>query len=86
MMTEQESAIRHQLGAHLSDAMSLDEFTAWLVGASWIIEKSGDVGASQLAFVIEFSLAEYSSGRLTLAELRRTLRGLNHSVDLDVTV
>lgn len=48
-MTERESAIRNQLRAYLSDAMSLDAFTAWLVGASWNIEQTGDVGASQVA-------------------------------------
>jgi hypothetical protein len=85
-MTERESAIRHQLGAYLSDAMSLDAFTAWLVGASWNIEKTRDVGASQLAYAIELALAEHSSGLLRLDELRLALRNLNQRADLNVTV
>ncbi len=85
-MTERESAIRHQLRAYLSDDMSLDEFTAWLVGASWNIENVGDVGAIQLAYAIELALAEYSSGLLTLDELRRDLRDLNQPVGLNLTV
>lgn len=76
-MTERESAIRHQLGAYLSDAMSLDVFTAWLVGASWNIEQTGDVGASQLAYAIELALAEHSGGFLTLDELRSELRNIS---------
>ena len=85
-MTERESAIRCQLGAYLSDAMSLDEFTAWLVGASWNIEQTGDIGASQLAYAIELALAEHSSGLLTLEELRRALQDLHHRADLNITV
>jgi hypothetical protein len=77
MMTERESAIRHQLGAYLSDAMSLDEFTAWIVGASWNIANTGDVGASQLAYAIELALAEHSGGFLTLDELRAELRNIS---------
>jgi hypothetical protein len=77
MMTERESAIRHQLGAYLSDALSLDEFIAWVVGASWNIENAGDAGASQLAFTIELALAEHSSGFLTLDELRSELRNIS---------
>ncbi len=85
-MTERESAIRHQLRAYLSDDMSLDEFTAWLVGASWNIENVGDVAASQLAYAIELALAEHTSGLLTLDELRHALRDLNQHVDLNLTV
>jgi hypothetical protein len=85
-MTERESAIRHQLGAYLSDAMSLDEFTAWLVGASWNIEQTGDVGASQLAYAIELALAEHSSGLLTLDELQRALRDLSQHAKFGLTV
>ncbi len=57
--------------------MSLDAFTAWIVGASWNIENTGDVGASPLAYAIELALAEYSSGFLTLDELRSELRHIS---------
>jgi hypothetical protein len=85
-MTERESAIRHQLDAYLADTLSLDQFTAWLVGTSWNIEKTGDAGASQLAFAIEFALAEHSNGMLTPDELRRALRDLSQSAKLNATV
>jgi hypothetical protein len=65
------------LGAYLFDAMSLDEFTAWIVGASWSIENTGDVGASQLAYASELALAEHSSSFLTLDELRSELRNIS---------
>lgn len=85
-MTERESAIRHQLDAYLSESMSLDEFTAWIVGASWNIKKTGDIGASQLAFGIELALAEHTSGLLTLDELRRALRDLTQPAEVNATV
>lgn len=85
-MTERELTIRHQLGAYLCDAMSLDDFTAWLVAASWNIEQTGDIGASQLAYAIELALAEHTSGLLTLEELRRDLEDLHQRLDLNITV
>jgi len=85
-MRELVSTIRFQLGAFLSDDLSLDEFTAWLVGASWNIDNVGDVGASQLAYAIELALAEHSSGLLTEDELRRDLRDLNQDADLNLTI
>lgn len=86
MLTERESAIRCQLGAYLSDALSLDDFTGWLVGTSWSIEKAGDAGASQLAYAIELALAEHTSGLTTRDELRQALRDLSQLADLSVPV
>ena len=80
-----EAAIRHQLGSYLSDRMSLDEFTAWLVGTTWNIESMGEPEASQLVYAIELALAEHTSGLLTLEELRAELRRLSQHVSLDLT-
>lgn len=80
-----EAAIRHQLVSYLSDRMSLDEFTAWLVGATWNIESMSEPEASQLAYAIELALAEHTSGLLTLEELRAELRSLSQHVSLDLT-
>ncbi len=83
-MKSLEAAIRHQLVSYLSDHLSLDEFTAWLVAATWNIENVGELGASQLAYAIELSLAEHSSGLLTLEELRIELRAISQHVSLEL--
>lgn len=84
-MTDLESAIRHHLISYLSNAISLDEFTAWLVGTTWNIENKNDPDASHLAYAIELALAEHSSGYLATEELRAELRNLSSQVHLDLT-
>lgn len=76
-MKSLEGTIRHQLRSYLTDGISLDEFTAWLIGATWNMENADDAATSQLAYAIELSLAEYTSGLLTLDELRAELRDLS---------
>jgi hypothetical protein len=83
-MEDLEAAIRHQLGSYLSDRMSLDEFTAWLVGTTWNIDPTSEPEASQLAYAIDLALAEHTSGLLTLEELRAELHGLSQHVSLDL--
>ena len=80
-----EATIRYRLISYLTGDISLDEFTAWLVGATWNIESTGDVDASQLAYAIELSLAEHSSGLLNLEELKSELRDLSRHVNLNLT-
>ena|SRR5215212_950859 len=84
-MMSLEAKIRHCLVSFLTGDISLDEFTAWLVGATWNIENTGDVEASNLAYAIELSLAEHSSGLLNLEELQSVLRGLSRHVNLNLT-
>lgn len=67
------TTIRVYLDAYLSGRISLDEFTGWLVSATWNITYTGDAEATELTFAIELGLAEHSSGLLTLAELRTEL-------------
>lgn len=81
-MERLEPAIRHHLAAYLAGALSLDEFTAWLVAATWNIGTMGDAAASDLAYSIELALAEHSSGLLTLDELRAELQDLNQHANL----
>ena len=84
-MKSLEATIRHQLVSYLSDDMSLDDFTSWLVSATWNIETMGVPDASQLAYAIELALAEHSSGLLNVEELRVELRSLSRQVNLGVT-
>jgi hypothetical protein len=83
MMEDLEAAIRHQLVSYLSNRVSLDEFTAWLVGATWNIDPLSEPEASQLAYAIELALAEHTSGLLTREQLRAELQSLSQQVSLD---
>lgn len=85
-MNSLETTIRSHLDAYLSDALSLEGFTAWLVGATWNIDNTGDEAATELAFAIELALAEHTSGLTTLVELRQALRGLSQLADPSVPV
>ena len=84
-MKRLETTIRDQLISYLRGDLSLDEFTAWLVGATWNVENVGEAGASQLAYAIELALTEHSSGLLTVDELRRDLLGVSQQVNLNLT-
>jgi hypothetical protein len=84
VMKSLETTIRDQLVSYLTGDLSLDEFTAWLVGATWNIENVGEAGASQLAYAIELALAEHSSGLLSQDELRRDLLGMSQQVNLNL--
>ena len=80
-----EQSIRRNLVSYLASDVSLDEFTSWLVRASWNISSTSDTEASQLAYSIELALAEYSDGLLTLDELRAELLLLSQDVILSFT-
>lgn len=84
-MENLETTIRRHLVRYLAGQMSLDDFTDWFVGATWNIQKRGDVGAKQLVYSIELALAEASSGLLTVDELRTELRSLLNEVPAIVT-
>lgn len=66
--------MRDHLALFLAGDVSLDTFTDWLVGATWNRDTMGDAAASQLAYSIEFVLAEHSSGFLSEDELRSELQ------------
>jgi hypothetical protein len=79
-----ETTIRRHLVRYLAGQMSLDDFTDWLVGATWNIEKRGDAETKQLVYSIELALAEASSGLLTLDELRTEFRTLLNDVNISL--
>jgi hypothetical protein len=80
-----ERSIRRNLVSYLAGNAALDEFTSWLVRASWNVGSTGDVEASHLVYSIELALAEYSDGLLTLDELRAELLLLSRDVMLSFT-
>lgn len=83
-MEHLETTIRRHLVSYLAGDVSLDEFTNWLVRATWNIENTGNASARELAYAVELTLAEYSSGLLTLEELRAELHALSQHLHLDV--
>jgi hypothetical protein len=84
MLEDLEAAIRHQLASFLSDRMSLDEFTAWLVGSTWNIDPVSEPEASQLAYAIELALAEHTSELVTLEGLRAELHDISQHASFDL--
>lgn len=68
--------IREQLARYLVGEISLDEFRQWFVPAAWELEASDDVVANELSNQIFLSLAEYSNGDWTEAELNQLFRHL----------
>jgi hypothetical protein len=76
-MDHLEASIQQHLVAYLAGQTSLDDFTSWLVSATWNIGNTGDAGATELAYAVEFALAEHSSGLLTDDELRTELLALS---------
>jgi hypothetical protein len=78
-----ELAIRNHLVAYLAGECSLDEFTDWFVGVSWIIEQHINPHAYALAAAIELTLAE-ASGLYSRTELREELCKFVNDVPADV--
>jgi hypothetical protein len=76
-MTALETSIRQQLKRQVAGELTLDEFTDWLVSASWGVDPHSDPGASHLTYAIELALAERSDNVLTADELTATLRALS---------
>jgi hypothetical protein len=81
-MQDLETTIRRHLVNYLAGNSSLDEFTDWLVGATWNIEHAESTEARNLAYSIDLALAEASSGLLTLDELRTELSALVNQVTI----
>ena len=74
-MLEAKSLREHVL-QFLADAVSLDNFEDWLVGASWNMHHDADASIQRLVGAIELRLAEHSNGHLDLADLRQELQML----------
>ncbi len=58
----------------MAGELSLQEFDAWFVPATWRVEQLDDPRAEELTWEIYLRLAEYSNGHRALAETKDLLR------------
>lgn len=80
MPSDLEQQICEHLRQYLANQISLEAFEEWLVPNTWNVEQAGDPAAENLAYDIEFLLAEHSSGQQTTEELRRLLSRVSEGV------
>lgn len=73
-MGPHEMTMRRHLIDYLDGRQSLAEFTDWIVGAVWEVERYGEPAAATLGYAIELALAEKTSGLLNQDELENELR------------
>jgi hypothetical protein len=78
-MGPHEMTMRRHLADYLDGQLTLAEFTEWIVGAVWDIERYGEPDAARLGYAIELALAEKTSGLLNQSELDSELRTLARS-------
>lgn len=71
-----EISMRRHLVDYLDGRETLAEFTGWIVGAVWNIERADEPDAAKLGYAIELALAEMTSGLLSREELDVELRAL----------
>ena len=76
------SQISEELARYLNGKTDLDSFEDWIVVNTWNIHLSQDSKAESLAFAIEESLAEHSSGHISEAQLKQELKSLLLSPEL----
>lgn len=76
MPSSLELAIRQRLAEVLAGETPLQAFDAWLVPATWDVNRDRDPVAFDLINEINLRLAEYTRGHLTESELRDQLRPL----------
>lgn len=68
-----EAEVRERLAAVIEELLPLPEFEDWLIQASWNMHRDSDPSAQDLVSAVELALSEYSSGHVSLAELRSEL-------------
>ncbi len=78
-MGPHEMTMRRHLADYLDGRLTLDEFTDWIVGAVWEVERYAEPDAATLGYAIELALAEKTSGLLNRGELESELRTLARS-------
>jgi hypothetical protein len=62
--------IRQRLAQYAAGAISLAEFRAWFVPATWDLDDTAGPDSNQMAYDIENLYAEYTDGYWTEPELR----------------
>ena len=70
------SQISEELARYLNEKTDLDSFEDWIVANTWNIHLAHDLKAERLAFAIEESLAEHSSGHISELQLRQEFRDI----------
>jgi len=70
------SQIRAQLGRYLDGDISLQEFDAWFVPATWNVEGTNDQTKVDLVYEFLLRFAEFSNGDCSEPELRTLLEPL----------
>ena len=78
--------IRQRISDYVSDRISLRDFQHWLVSSTWGIDPATDPAASDLTYKVELALAEYTSGHMTEAELRRELDALTRTYSVRLSL
>jgi len=68
------SQISERLATYLNGHIDLESFEDWVVANTWNIHLANDPKAASLAYALEESFAEYSSGHLTEMQLREEFR------------
>lgn len=76
MESSAATAIREHLVAFIDGQITIGDFDAWFVPATWDIEEADDPRAYELTNEIFLVLAEYGRGHRTEAELKSILRPL----------
>jgi hypothetical protein len=81
MVSEKE--VRDRLADALAEGL-LEEFEEWFVQQTWNVHQFHDSELQRLVYAIELRLAEFSSGHLDDAGLRRELSGILSSATLNI--
>jgi hypothetical protein len=68
------SQISEHLDMYLNGHIDMESFEDWIVANTWDIHLVNDPKAASLAYALEESFAEYSSGHLTEAQLKVEFR------------
>ena len=68
-----EAAVREQLTQCLAGQSTIDEFTSWVVAATWNLDQTQPSPEIRFANEIKLALAEHSGGYRSDKELRESL-------------
>jgi hypothetical protein len=82
MTNSLDHEIQQQLGWYLRGEISLADFEAWLVPATWDVSPQSDPAAHGLATAITLRIAEFTNGDWSEDELRRELDQLQPKITL----
>lgn len=77
-----DQEIQQQLDWYLRGDISLADFEAWLVPATWDISPQSDSAAQDLATAITLRVAEFTKGDWTEDELRAELTEIRPKITL----